>query len=148
MTFFCTEANIPGLSVGSATQYNPLLDAPIPGDKMIYEDFRIEFLLEETMKSWTGLQDWIRGYSYPESTDQYKNLPLQLRLQGVTEKPQYSDALLFVYSNKNNPLMQIKFADIFPVSLSGVQFNTKLSAETVLTATATFKYTSYVITRT
>ena len=34
--FTCQTANIPGISLGSGTQPTPLLDVPIPGDKLSY----------------------------------------------------------------------------------------------------------------
>lgn len=147
MTYWCTEANIPGVGVPPATQVNPNIDAPIPGDKMIYEDFDITFMIDEKLKSWGSVLDWIKGYSFPEHTDQYKNLTLQQRLQ-LNDKPQYSDATLVILSNKNNPLLSVRFNNMFPVRLSGINFSTKTSAEMVLTATAAFKFTNYKIERT
>ena len=144
LTYFCTAAPIPGVSVGTAKQTNPFADAPIPGDKMEYEDLEITFLVDEALLSWTSILDWIRGYAFPENFDQYKNLPLQQKLQvSADTKSQYSDAMLTVYSNKNNPVLQIAFTDLFPVSLSGVEFSTQQSAENILTARATFKYTNF-----
>ena len=42
--FFCTAANIPGISLGNASQPTPLKDIPIPGDKLEYENLSISFL--------------------------------------------------------------------------------------------------------
>ena len=148
LTYFCTAVNFPGVSVPSATQITPLSDAPVPGDKLIYDDLKITFLVDEALMSWTTLLDWIRGYSFPETTEQYKNLPLQQRIQlGNNNKPQYSDAIITAYSNKNNPVLQIHFTDLFPTALSELSFSTQQSAEHIMTADVNLKYTNYEILR-
>ncbi len=150
MTYFCTDANIPGVNVGEATQVNPLIDAPIPGDKMVHEPFEVTFLIDEELLAWESVIRWIKGYSFPENTDQYKNLSVQKRLQLSTNgdpRAQYSDALLTIYSNKYNPLLQISFTDMFPVSLTGIRFSTSETAFSVMSASAVFKYTNYDIKR-
>ena len=147
MTFFCTEAVLQGVSVGQAFQYTPNIDAPVPGDKMIYNPLTINFLIDEQMKSWTSILDWIKGYTFPETTDQYKNLGLQQKLQLGFVQPQYSDASLIVYSNKNNPILQVQFNRIFPINLTDIEFSTKKSADDIMTASASFMFTGYTITR-
>lgn len=149
MTFFCKTANIPGISLPSLIQTTPFIDAPIPGDKIVYDKFDIEFLLDEDLFSWTSIHDWLIGLGKPENFDQYKNLSLQQKLQisKIGNKPQYSDAILTAYTNKNNPVLQIKFVDLFPISLSSIQFDTGVSAETILTGRATFSFTNYDILR-
>ena len=147
MTYFCTEVNIPGASVGYAYQRTPLIDAPIPGDKMVYSSLNITFIVDEELRAWTEILTWIKGYSFPENTDQYKNLSLQQKLQLGSTKPQYSDATIIAYSNKNNPLLQIAFKDLFPIQLSDINFNTKLDATNVISGSASFLFTNHVITR-
>ena len=57
----------------------------------------------------------------------------------------YSDANLTVMTALNNPAVRINFHRMFPVSLSDIQFDTKLSADNILTATATFRYEYFEI---
>ena len=44
--FTCQTANIPGISLGSATQPTPLIDVPLPGDKINYQSLDISFLVD------------------------------------------------------------------------------------------------------
>ena len=55
----------------------------------------------------------------------------------------YGDANLLVMSSKNNPLIEVRFSDLFPVALSGLNFDQQLTDTTYLTATATFSYKMY-----
>jgi hypothetical protein len=56
-----------------------------------------------------------------------------------------SDGILTILSSLNNPLVRIQFADMYPTSLSDIQFDTKTSADEILTATVSFKYTYFDI---
>lgn len=149
LTYFCTKANIPGITSGEATQTTPFIDAPIPGDKMVYDTFDVHFLIDEPLYSWTTIQDWIKGFTFPENFDQYKNLSMQQKIQMGYKgnKAQYSDALMTIMSNKNNAILQVKFVDVFPVSLGSIQFDTSQSALDVITAQVSFKFTNYDILR-
>ena len=58
-------------------------------------------------------------------------------------QPQYSDATLTIYTNKNNPNFRVKMVDVFPTSLSSVLFNASDTAENIVTADATFRFSYY-----
>ena len=149
MMFFCTAVNLPGMNMGNAMQQTPFKDDPIPGDKIIYENLNIHFLIDEDLQSWTHIADWMKGVSFPDDFKQYQNLTLQQKLQinNIGNKPQYSDAGLIIYNNKNNPKIIVKFTDVFPVSLSSIEYNSQISAESVLTGTASFLFKGYEINR-
>ena len=147
LTFFCTKVNLPGVTLGEAVQNNPLVDVPVAGDKIVYDSFDVTFLIDEELLAWTTVLDWIKGLGFPETTDQYKNLPLQQKLQLGTNRPQYSDAIVTIYTNKNNPVLQMKFVDLFPTNVSGLQFDVSQSSHNVMTAMATFRFANYSILR-
>ena len=56
----------------------------------------------------------------------------------------FSDATLTVFSALNNPLIRVKYINAFPSSLSDIQFDTKSSADTIITATASFNYDYFI----
>jgi hypothetical protein len=147
VSYFCTKVNLPGIQFGEATQQMPFIDAPIPGDKMIYEVLEIEFIIDEPFYTWSTIQDWIKGMAFPENFQQYANLNLQQKLQMRGTKPQYSDAILTILSNKNNPIATVQFIDVFPISISSINFDTELSAKNIVTGKASFKFTNYDINR-
>lgn len=150
MNWFCTAANFPGISVPHRTQDTPFVSAPLPGAKLIYEPLEIKFIVDEQMLAYTTIADWIKGYALPEDIAQYQNLTMQQRIQmprTIAAKPEYSDAILTVYTNKNNPTLQLKFRDLFPESLGSVEFATEMSAETIIQVKATFRYTHWEIYR-
>ena len=46
-------------------------------------------------------------------------------------------------TSKNNPVVEVRFSDLYPVALSGLAFNQQEGDVTYLTATATFTYKLY-----
>ena len=57
----------------------------------------------------------------------------------------YSDAVMTVLTNKNNPVVECRFADVFPPSLSGLTYSQNQTDVEYLTASVTFKYKIYEI---
>ena len=138
------------MTLGEAVQQNPLIDVPVAGDKIVYDNLEVSFLVDEDLYAWTTIVDWMKGLGFPETSDQYKNLPLQQRIQlGATAANggQYSDAMITVYTNKNNPILQVKFVDLFPINIGSLNFSTAESAEAIMTATVTFRFMNYSILR-
>lgn len=147
VTYFCQVVNIPGLDTTPAIHPTPLSDFPVPGDKLRYGEFTMEFILDEELWSWQVIHDWIRGYTFPCSFDEYRTLNRESLLTLHSERPQYSDANLTILSALNNPKLKVKFHNMFPTSLSPIPFDTKRSADDVLTAKATFRYHLFDIQR-
>ena len=52
----------------------------------------------------------------------------------------YSEATLSILSATNNPILRVQYHGLFPISLSDVQFDTTLSADTIITADANFGF--------
>jgi hypothetical protein len=153
MTFFCNSVNLPGVSAGSTQQFTPFSDAPVPGDKIQYETLDVSFMVDEDYMSWFTIHDWIRGMTFPTSFSEYKNLALQQRtlpqssMVARQDKPQYSDATLNIFTNKNNSNINIMFKDCFPITLSSIKFSTQDSADVIITGDASFKFAYYDINR-
>jgi hypothetical protein len=89
------------------------------------------------------LYDWFLSIASPTSFEERKRLTnLQNRYTRIekTALKSYSDGTLTVLNNLNNPKLRVRFVNAFPISLSDLQFDTKMSADDIMTATATFNY--------
>lgn len=145
--FFCQTVNLPGLSSDTMVQSTTFVNLPVPGNKLTFEPLQISFLVDEELKSWLGIHDWLRGLTNPENFDTYNNLDKLSAFNSVkTIHPQYADAELHILSASNIPKVKVKFTDCFPTSLSRIDFNTTLSSENLIIANATFLYKYYDIT--
>jgi hypothetical protein len=147
LQYFCQKVNLPGIQFGHTLQQTPFIDAPVPGDKMIYETLKVSFLVDEPLYGWTTIQDWIRGLAFPDTFQEYANLSMQQKIQMRGSRPQYSDATLTVLTNKNNPVLTVQFKDLFPVQISSIDFDTELPATNIVTGEVAFMFTNYEINR-
>lgn len=142
-TYFCQSVNIPGVSVGQAPINFPSMTVYSPGNQMIFNNLNVNFIVDESLVSWQNLYDWFRSFASPDGTDE-RNLKTSLQNQyNKQDKRQYSDATLTVLNNLNNPVVRVQFTNVFPVSLSDITFDTRMSADDIITADATFVYDEF-----
>jgi len=151
VAYFCQTVNLPGVSLTEVPRNTPFIDLYVPGEKLIYDSLNVSFLVNEDLTDWLQLHDWIRAMTFPHDFSEYANLgklaaSSQLRV-GSKLQPQYSDGSVTIYTNKNNPQIRVNFKDLFPTTLSGVQFSSLDSAENIITADASFRFTYYNIER-
>ena len=160
--FFVQTANIPGISLGSTTQDTPLKDIAGAGDKVNYQSLDISFLVDENLNNYKELHDWILGLGFPQSHDQFKTLQGTSadRFPGTTastaatgtsikqpldEGGIYSDATLTVLNSKNIAKTEIRFQNVYPISLGSLSYDIKASDVDYLQVSASFNYMYYDI---
>ena len=139
--FFCQSVNIPGVSIGQAPLTFPSITAYTPGNQLAYNNFNVDFLVDETATTWQEIYNWFRSFASPDGTDErnvLNNLASQKKFN--TKKPYLSDATLTILSALNNPVVRVQFTNMFPVSIADVNFDTKQSADDVLTADDSFMF--------
>ena len=151
--FLCQSANIPQISMGTAVQPTYLKDIPVPGDKVLYDDLTVRFLVDEQMENYLSIYKWMTGLGYTESLGQYDQLRKDdIRTDSIVGDDgdpryfNYSDATLQVLSSNYKPSVLINFKDAFPVSLSTLEFDVSTRDYNFFTASVTFKYTIFNIT--
>ncbi|MCX6783409.1 MAG: hypothetical protein NTZ20_05525 [Candidatus Levybacteria bacterium] len=144
MTNFFTESiNIPGKKITYTTQPTPNHDIPLWGNKLIYNDLTVTFMVDEDLKNYMEISDWLDGIGKPESFDQRKLLVKKERIfEGIR-----SDCIISVTTNTKNPNIVFTIKDAFPTSISDLIFSTSQSSEEHLAATATFKFAGITMER-
>ena len=138
--YFCQTANIPGVNLGQAQFNTPMLDVFTPGNKITYNPFNIEFLLDESLTGWQELHAWFRSIASPESFEERKRLTSLQNKTSYSKLTSYSDATLTVLSALNNPIVRIQFINMFPITLSDIVFDSKQSADNTMTADGVFMF--------
>ena len=160
--YFCTSANLPSLTLGTAEQITPLKDIPLPGDRLVYDSLNISFLVDENLENYREIHGWLTGVGFPRDYTQFGNLQGAgadrfPTTQNVGESKElgevrkavqddggiYSDATLFIMTSKNNANVEVRFRNIYPTSLSGLDYNQQASDVDYLTATVNFEYSIY-----
>jgi|TARA_R100000030_G_scaffold15455_1_gene10221 hypothetical protein len=150
IAYFCNQANLPSLDMGTAIQPTYFKDLDTPGDKVEFGDLTLRFLVDEDLKNYMELQKWIRGLGYPESgkdiTDLQSLSPGDIGGAYYAESLNiYSDGTLQILSNNLVPKFQVFFKDLFPTSLSTITFDATDTDIEYFTAEANFKYSIYTI---
>ena len=151
--FLCQSANIPQISMGTAIQPTYLKDIAVPGDKVLYDDLRVRFLVDEQMENYLSIYNWMTGLGYPENAGQFKQLKKDdLRTNASVSDdadPRYfefSDATLQILSSNYKPSILVNFKDAFPTTLSTLDFDVSTRDYAYFTAEVSFKYTIFTIT--
>jgi hypothetical protein len=136
--YFCQEVNLPGLQIPISVIHTPLLDFQSPGTKIQYSPFVMTFNVNEDISNWKEMYDWFLSMASPTGF-QERNYLAEKNSKKTTGKL-YSDITLTVLSALNNPIVKVRFVETFPISLTDIQFDTKSSAENIITATCTFNF--------
>ena len=139
--FLGSEANIPGISIQTQQVANPVNYINVAGYKVYYEDFQFTFRVNENLENYRELYNWIHGIGAPQTPLQFAQLNSESKLVKSTGYNIKSDATLISLTTEGNLKLKINFADMFPYSLSSINFNH--ATNTTVTATAAFKYLNY-----
>jgi hypothetical protein len=162
--FFVTNCNLPGITLGEAFMPTPLKQIPMMGDELTFDNLTIGFQVAENFENYIELHNWLLAIGFPKSRKQFSdfravtsNTPTATRgavLSGTDigqtsertpANAMFSDATLTLLSNKNNPLVEVRFQDLYPLSLSALDFTQEDTDVTYLKATTEFAYKYYEI---
>ena len=144
VSFFSNSARIPELTLGTATQPSYLKDIDIPGEKLTYGDLTIRFLVDENMKNYMAVHNWLKGVGFPETPQQFKDQTTDK--DGLRdEKEVFSDGSLHILNSNFQDVAIVKFNDLFPVGLTSLEFDATETDINYFTAEVVMRYTVYNI---
>ena len=142
--FFSNSARIPEIVLGTALQATYLKDIDIPGDKLQYGDFALRFLVDEELTNYMAIHNWLTGLGFPETTEEFKDLTKDI--DGARDPAEaFSDGSLHILNSNYRNTAVVKFKDLFPTSLTSLEFEATDTDINYFTAEVTFKYTVYNI---
>ena len=157
--FFTTAANLPGINLGESIFPTPFKQIPVQGDDLTFDNLEITFLVDEKLENYREIHQWLVGIGFPKARTQFSSFrkdesqtfPTVESVKGDVTNPgtpsgiqaMFGDATLTIMTSKNNPVIEVRFSDLYPVALSGLSFNQQEGDVTYLTATATFTYKLY-----
>ena len=140
--FFSNSAIIPVLSLELAQQSSYLKNIDVPGERLTYGDFTLRFLVDENMENYKSVYDWLTGLGFPETTKEFADIIKDS--DGQTDpKEAFCDGTLRILNSNYREVAKVKFTDLFPISLTSLDFDATNTDIQYFTAEATFKYTIY-----
>ena len=136
VSFFCQSANLPGVSLSVVEQPTRFRSIPHTPSTFEYEDLTINFLVDEEMKNWLEMYDWMKSTVTRKDHEE---------IEDTTDH--YTDASLTLLNSAMQPQLRVQFFNMLPVELSSLEFDSTTPTPEPLVATASFRYTTYEITR-
>ena len=140
--FFSNSARIPELNLELAKQPSYLKNIDVPGERLTFGDLTLQFLVDENMENYIAVYDWLKGLGFPETTKQFRELTTDEDGQR-DQKEAFSDGTLRILNSNYREVAKVKFEDIFPISLTSLEFDATNTDIQYFTAQVSFKYTIY-----
>ena len=142
--FFSNSARIPELNLELTRQPSYLKNIDVPGERLTYGDFTLRFLVDENMENYLSVYNWLTGLGFPETTKEFANL-IKDKDGQKDPKEAFCDGTLRILNSNYREVAKVKFNDLFPTSLTSLDFDATNTDVQYFTAEATFKYTLYKI---
>tara|TARA_B100001287_G_scaffold261174_1_gene249954 strand:+ start:892 stop:1428 length:537 start_codon:yes stop_codon:yes gene_type:complete len=140
--FFSNSARIPELNLELTQQASYLKNIDVPGERLTYGDLSLRFLVDENMENYISVYNWLKGLGFPESTKEFAEIIKDS--DGLRDpKEAFCDGTLSILNSNYREVAKVKFKDLFPISLSSLEFDATNTDLQFFQAEATFKYTIY-----
>ena len=144
--YFCTGVNIPSITFSEATMDTKLaIQSSLPGDKITFDPLTVKFVVDEDMKNYQEIFNWIMDLGPGLDAADFKSLVGGTAPRKGDDLQMYSDATLMINTSSNNANIEINFIDCFPTSLGAIDFTTDSEDVTYAAADLTLRYTYYTI---
>lgn len=142
VNYFVQSVNLPSLTLGNVDVPTPFKVLPFPGTRIDYGDLIITFRVDEELRNYKEIFDWITALGFPDNFEQYSSIAN--KAQGSGEGI-VSDASLIILSSSKNPIVEVDFKNIYPYALTDLQFNTQSPGVEYIDVIANFRFQSFTL---
>lgn len=133
--FFCQSANIPDVNMPTTEVASPFRNLPIiPGGGVSFGDFSVRFIVDEDLKNYFSLHKWMRDNGNADKMQ-----------RDTANSDIFTRGQLHIVTSQYNPAFVVEFKQLFPVSLTGMQFDATINDVEYITAEVTFKHQEFYI---
>lgn len=155
------SATIPAINLGEAIFPTPYKDIPVMGDTLTYDNLSISFIVDEYLENYMSVHEWLTAIGFPKNRNQFSSFrsnvsATPIATEGVSSdigdvaastssRGMFSDLTLTILSNKNNPIVEVRFEDAYPVALSALDFSQQNTDVEYMIASVDFSYKIYEI---
>ena len=162
--FFSTAATIPAIALSDVVIPTPFKSIPMMGDQLTFDNLSVSFIVDEYLENYLSIHEWLTAIGFPKNRKQFSefktnisNTPIGARSSASTStdigdvqaaspnNALFSDATLTILSNKNNPIVNVFFRDLYPVAMTALDYNQAATDVEYLTASIDFAYQIYEI---
>ena len=163
--WFVIGCNVPGVTMGQGVVPTPLVDYPIVGEKLTYDQFSMTFIVDEKLQNFMEIHNWLVNMAPPQNQNQFisrtsdyvlptgqntkfypaDNDDSQTSTGSTSDRQLYCDITLFILSSKNNPVATIVMRDAFPTSISSLDYSQQDTDTNYVQCNVSFAYPFYTI---
>jgi len=138
VTYFCQSVNLPGVSLSPVDLPTALGTRPkFVGGAYDFEQLSVQFMVDENMKNWLEVFDWMKSIGNMEDYDSV--------IASSQTQDFFSNITIMIMNSTYKPKYYVRIKEAIPISLSGIDFTSVSSETEPVIATATFAYMSYDI---
>jgi len=133
VSYFAQAVSLPSINIAELRQPTILsTNIPVPGNAYTFQPLRVQFIVDETMRSWQEIYNWIKVLgNYKDSTDT------------LSHHDKYSDITLLITNSSYNAKFEVVFKYAYPSALSELPFSITAVDNVPVLATVDFTYTYY-----
>lgn len=162
--FFAVSATIPAIALSDVLVPTPFKSIPMMGDQLTFDNLSVSFIVDEFLENYLSIHEWMTAIGFPKNRKQFSdfktnisNTPSTARSSASTStdigdvkaaspnNALFSDATLTILSNKNNPIVNVFFRDLYPVAMTALDYNQQATDVEYITASIDFAYQIYEI---
>ena len=134
VNYFMQKVSLPDFaSGGPIEQPTRFVSVKHPSKNVSFDNLTIEFLVDENLENWRELYDWMRTIYL---VDDYKNFESETSTH-------FTEGSIMLLNSAMNVNKEIRFHNLLPISLSGIDFDSTDTDLSPRIATATFAFDFY-----
>jgi hypothetical protein len=142
--FFIQEVQLPSITLPPVDKHNPYGKVPFVGDQIEYEQLSLTFKVDEDLRNYREIFDWIVALADPTNPAAYGTLAAAKPGSG---DGLVSDIVVHLLTNQFTSNYGFTFVDAWPIYISGLLLNSTDDRSKYLDATVIFRYSYYQIDR-
>ena len=133
VNYFCQTASLPSTTLSQVSIPTPFVNIPSPS-KISFDELSITFIVDENLTNWLEIHNWMRSCTNVDSYSTFK-----------PENEHRTTANLLILNSVKKPKLNVMFHNLFPVTLSALDFSSTVLDPEPFQATCTFSYSRYDI---
>ena len=134
VNYFMQKVSLPDFaSGGPIEQPTRFVSVKHPSRNVSFDNLSIEFLVDENLENWRELYDWMRTIYL---VDDYRKFESETSTH-------FTEGSILLLNSAMNVNKDIRFHNLLPISLSGIDFDSTDTDLSPRIATATFAFDFY-----
>ena len=138
--YFIQSVDFPWVSLPKTLAPTPFRPLNLPGEHLDYGDLSVTFKIDEDLKGYFEMYEWIKALGRPQSGEQAKVLYDKLPGDG---EGIYSQISLLILNSNMQPNMTITFMDVLPLRLSGFTMRSDINDIQYVTASMDLSFRDF-----